>query len=179
MLCTSGFKVEHVIIRPEKLADIPAITEINQLAFGRPDEAELVNRLRRNDAFICSLVAEVNGRLAGHILFTPVTITHENQQTIAAGLGPLAVHPHWQNQGFGSALSRQGLALCRQQGFGVAVVLGHPDYYPRFGFETAVAHHIRLNFPVPDDAFMVAELRPGALAGVRGVAAYHPEFAGV
>jgi putative acetyltransferase len=174
-----------IVIRGETAGDIPAIYEVNVAAFDRPNEAELVDKLRQRGAFTLSLVAEVAGRVVGHVLFTPVVVVPEVQGTEdrathqewgAVALGPVAVLPDYQNQGIGSRLIKAGLAACREQGDDIVVVLGHPNYYPRFGFVPSVGVGIKSEYNVPDEVFMIAELRQGALAGRVGVVKYQPEF---
>lgn len=167
-------------IRPETPADIPAIRRVNELAFGRPEEAQLVEKLRDAAAITLSLVALQNEQVVGHILFSPVTIVAEvGSSETAVALGPMAVLPEWQNQGTGGALIRQGLAECRSAGYGLVIVLGHRDYYPRFGFVAAANHNIHYSQPLPEGVFMVAELRLNALNHAQGVVHYHPAFADV
>lgn len=167
-------------LRPEIPADIPAIRQVNELAFGRPDEAKLVDKLRDAAAITLSLVAVQHEQVVGHALFSPVTIVAEDGSvTPAVALGPIAVHPAWQNQGVGGALIRQGLAECQSAGYGLMIVLGHRDYYPKFGFVAAANHNIHYTQPLPEGVFMVAELQPQALATVQGIVHYHPAFADV
>jgi putative acetyltransferase len=168
----------HIIIRSERPADDDAIDRVESAAFPTRDEADLVRALRRPGArpFI-SLVAEVDARIVGHILFTPVTVASKGETWAAMGLGPMAVEPAEQRRGVGSRLVRAGLDACRAIGGRVVVVLGHPSYYPRFGFARADRlglfwEHLR----EPNDAFMVAELTPGALARRTGVVRYRREF---
>lgn len=169
-----------LIIRPETPDDIAVIRQVNELAFGRPDEAQLVEKLRHAAAITLSLVASQNEQLIGHALFSPVTIVAEDGSvTATVALGPIAVHPAWQNQGIGGALIRQGLAECQNAGYEVMIVLGHPHYYPKFGFVAAAQHNIHYTQPLPEGVFMVAELQPDALAKVHGVVHYHPAFADV
>jgi putative acetyltransferase len=179
-----------ITIRPERLEDAPAVHEVNRLAFGRAAEAELVDALiealRRAAGPWISLVAEAGGRVVGHIFFSPVTIegeagprAGESGSPPAMGLGPMAVLPGCQNRGIGSELARAGLEACRRAGHLVVVVLGHPRFYPRFGFVPARPRGLRCEYDVSDDVFMVAELEPGALAGCSGLVRYHPEFARV
>ena len=165
-----------ILIRPEQTGDIAAIRRVNEHAFGGPAEAELVDRLREHGNVTLSLVAVQEGNVVGHILFSPVTIESAQQAIPAVGLAPMAVLPESQNQGIGSLLVKAGLDQCRRAGHSVAVVLGHPRYYPRFGFVPASRYGIRSEYAVADEYFMVIELQAGALAGLRGTAKYHAAF---
>jgi putative acetyltransferase len=167
-----------ITVRPETPADHDAVRGVNEAAFDRPAEARLVDALRARAARpIVSLVAtDERGQVVGHILFTPVTVTSDASTWSALGLAPMAVAPAAQRAGVGSALVRAGLDACRAAGHDVVVVLGHPEYYPRFGFVPAPPLGITCKWPVPDDVFMVAELRPGALGGRRGRVAYDAAF---
>lgn len=168
-------------LRPERPADREAVFEVNRLAFGGADEARLVEALRLSPAFIpeLSLVAVEDERVVGHILFSRVTVRGDGAAFDALALAPMAVLPARQRSGIGSALVRRGLADARGLGHGIVVVVGHPGYYPRFGFVPGEPLGIRPPFVVSPGAFMVLELRPGALSGVRGEVAYPPEFAQV
>lgn len=168
-----------VTIRPEQPKDFSTVFEINQRAFGRPEEAQLVEELRRVAHTQLSLVAVRDAQVVGHIFFSPVTIEGQHSSVQALGLAPVAVRPELQNQGIGSLLVREGLNVARRLGQNIVVVLGHMTYYPRFGFEVASRKGLRCEFPAPDEAFMVAELTPGALRGVSGVVKYLPEFSRV
>jgi len=163
-------------IRDESPEDIPAIYTVNSSAFETPAEAVLVDKLRVANAITVSLIAELDGDVVGHILFSPVTITDRDQAWSAVGLGPMAVAPKHQNRGIGSLLVRAGLARCRELGEDVVVVLGHAEYYPRFGFRPSKPMGITWEIDVPEDVFMVAELREGVLAGRKGIVRYRPEF---
>ncbi|MEW6505119.1 MAG: N-acetyltransferase [Chloroflexota bacterium] len=169
----------NLTIRPETPADIPAIHLVNQLAFGRDNEARLVEDLRLYEAFILSLVAQWNDEIVGHILFTPVSVTDGAQPWTAAALGPMAVLPAFQKQGVGSALIRHALDLLKSAGHEIVFVVGHPQYYPRFGFKPARLYGIQWEVEVPEEVFMVLELHENALAGKRGIVQYHPLFNGV
>ncbi len=167
-----------ITIRPETAEDYAAIHEVNALAFGREVESRLVEALRESPNFITelSLVAVETGRVVGHILFSPMTIETKDGAVPALALAVLAVRPELQNQGVGSQLVREGLERCRSLGHRVVVVVGHPAYYPRFGFSSARARGLEAPFPVPDEAFLALELVPGALGGVAGTVKYPPAF---
>ena len=160
-------------IRRERPEDVDAIRRVNEAAFGQPDEARLVDALRGAATPFLSLVADDDGTVVGHICFTPV----ELDGTTILGLAPMAVVPERQRHGIGSRLVEAGLEECRRAGFGAVVVLGHPEYYPRFGFEPAAPKGIVSEYDVPAPVFMILELVPGALAGRKGVARYHRAFA--
>jgi putative acetyltransferase len=168
-----------MIIRGEREGDFEAIRRVNRETFGRADEGNLVDAIRTHGAIICSLVAEVEDQIAGHVLFTPVTLDTGGGEVTGAGLGPVAVLPGYQRQGIGTGLIEAGLSICREAGYDFAVVLGHVSYYPRFGFRPSRPLGIRWEHDTPEEAFMVMELRPGALSGLSGVIRYQPEFDGV
>lgn len=163
-------------VRAEAEGDQAAVRRVNELAFEGACEADLVEALRQNGTRLVSLVAEEDGRVVGHILFSPVTVESEAGDWGAFALGPMAVLPERQGLGVGSALVREGLSECLRLGHEVVFVLGHEDYYPRFGFRTAAGAGLGCEFPSPEENFMVAELRPGALAGRAGLVRYAPEF---
>lgn len=163
-------------IRAEGKQDQAAIHRLNVAAFPGPEEAELVDRLRRVARPFLSLVALEEDGVVGHILFTPVTLENSDGLTLM-GLAPMAVAPERQRQGIGSALVVAGLQRCRELGAGAVVVLGHPDYYPRFGFRPAVEFGLHSEYQVPNEAFMALELEPAYLDGVDGLVRYHEEFA--
>lgn len=164
-----------IIVRAESAEDISAVRRVNEMAFERKEEADLVDRLREAARPHISLVAESGARVVGHIFFSPVTLEAEAPTFAIMGLAPMAVLPEYQKQGIGSQLVREGLKECMRIGFYVVVVLGHPDYYPRFGFVPASRKGLRCEYPVPDEAFMVRELKPNALP-VGGLVKYRPEF---
>lgn len=162
-------------IRRETPADINRIHEINCLAFETSAEAELVDKLRIVARPFLSLVAELKGEVVGHILFTPVRLDDADELNLM-GLAPMAIAVGKRNRGIGSALVRAGLDYCRNMGTGAVVVLGHPDYYPRFGFHSAAGFGIRCEYDVPDEAFMLCELQKDYLQGHSGTVRYHPAF---
>lgn len=163
-------------VRDETPADAAAVRDVVTRAFGRADEAGLVDALRAAGKATVALVAVGDAAVVGHVLFSPVTL---DGAPFGVGLAPLAVAPEAQRRGVGGALVLAGLARCRDGGHGIAVVLGDPDYYGRFGFVAAERHGIRSEYDVPPGAFQVLELRPGALAGLVGLVRYAPEFAAV
>ncbi len=168
-----------IIVHAETAEDYPAVRQINELAFGGSDEAVLVDKLRAVADPQISLVAVKDGHVVGHIFFSPVSIEISDAASLALGLAPMAVLPQYQKQGIGSQLVREGLKECQRMGCNVVVVLGHPEYYPRFGFVPAKQKELSCEYPVPDEVFMVAELKPEALDGRRGLVKYLPEFSDV
>ena len=161
-------------IRRERLADIPGIAKVNSEAFGREDEARIVTALRNAGMLTYSLVALVDGLIVGHLALSPVTIQSPNGSTPVLGLAPMAVLPRLQRLGIGSRLVRHGIEAAREGGHRAMVVLGHPAYYPRFGFEPASRYDIVYEFPVRPEAFMVLELVPESLSSLAGTAHYAP-----
>jgi putative acetyltransferase len=170
-----------IIIQSEKKEHYNAIYEINVLAFGRKNEARLVEKLRETSNFNpgLSLVALKDGKIVGHILFSPIAIQTNESTFPGLSLAPMAVHPEFQHQGIGSGLMYNGLECCRNHGHKIIIVIGHPEYYPRFGFISARGKGLEAAFPVPDEAFMALELVPGALNGMRGMVIYPPAFLNV
>ena len=163
-------------IRPETPGDVDSIRHVNEQAFGQKAEADLVEKLRGRGALTLSLVAVRRGEVKGHIAFSPVVVESEGSSFEALALAPMAVLPAYQRQGIGRRLVRAGLEGCRNLGHEIVVVLGHPTYYPRFGFAPAGPKGIGCEFEVPEEAFMVLELREGALAGRGGVVKFQAEF---
>ena len=164
-----------MIIRREALEDSGAIFAVNAAAFETSSEADLVEALREHARPTVSLVAQLDGRVVGHILFSPV-IAEANHSLRIMGLGPMAVTPEHQGEGIGSALVRAGLDACRALGACAVVVLGHPRYYPRFGCQPASRFGIHCEYDVPDEAFMALELKADSLRGLSGRVSYHEAF---
>lgn len=165
-------------IRAEQGTDRDAIYAVNVAAFETDAEAKLVDALREQAKPIVSLVAELEGLVAGHILFSPVLLSGDPTLKIM-GLAPMAVLPEQQRSGIGSALVRAGLEACKDLGYAAVVVLGHPEYYPRFGFVPSSRYAIDSEYEVPEEVFMVLELEPGSLKGKSGRISYHSAFAEV
>ena len=165
----------NVVIRPETAADQDAIRHVNRVAFGQDEEARLVDALRDGGYVRVSLVAEQMVQIVGHILFSDLPIITRSETVPALALAPMAVMPEFQNRGIGSALVQRGLEACRQQGHRTVIVLGHAQFYPRFGFSPKLAAHLESPFS-GGDSFMAVELVPGALDGVVGRVQYPPPF---
>ena len=161
-------------IGEETAEDWPQVRRVNEAAFGRRDEADLVEQLRAENAVLASLVAQVDADVVGHILFSRMWIEGGEQRVAAAALAPLAVAPAHQRSGIGGELVRGGLEILRQRGESIVIVLGHPDYYPRFGFSCEGTR--LLEHPFRPDAYMALELKPGALAAARGRVRYAGAF---
>jgi len=162
-------------IRAEQPADRAAVHAVTVAAFEAPAEADLVDALRDQARPFVSLVAEGSGAIVGHIMFSPVALSGHPALKIM-GLAPMAVLPDHQRRGIGSALVRAGLEQCRLLGAGAVVVLGHPAFYPRFGFSPSTRFGLRCEYDVPEEVFMVMELQPGFLDGTSGTISYHAAF---
>jgi putative acetyltransferase len=168
----------RIIIRPETEKDYPKIAEVNELAFGQGNESLLIEMLRNTSDYISdlSLVAEYKNDVVGHILFYPVKIIDSNRKHDTLALAPMSVHPDYQKKGIGSELIREGLKRAKDMGYVSVIVVGHPEYYPKFGFRKASKYDIQAPFDVPDDAFLALELIEGALKKIRGVVEYPKPF---
>ena len=167
-----------MLIRSEVERDGAAVYALNASAFGGPAEAALVDLLRVQAQPLISLVAEDGGSVVGHIMFSPVELSGHPELRLM-GLAPMAVAASHQRRGIGTALVRAGLEQCRDLDVDAVFVLGHPGYYPRFGFSPAAALGIRSDYDVPDDTFMVLELDMGCLNGTSGTVTYHEAFRNV
>ena len=168
-----------ISIRSEKPKDYQSIYNVNKLAFNGEVEAKLVNNLRKTKGFVpeLSLVAIKDGEVIGHILFSIVHIQTDTKNISVLALAPMAVLPKHQKQKIGSMLLREGLKKCKELGHKAVILVGHPDYYPRFGFCPAKEKGLKLPFDAPDEAFMVYEIIPQILEGINGMVIYPPEFA--
>jgi putative acetyltransferase len=170
----------HVVLRVESAGDAAAIAEVNRLAFGQKAEAQLVQELRDGGYVRLSLVAEWELRIVGHILFSQIAIiTPDGDSLEAVSLAPMAVLPEFQRRGVGSLLVREALAQLQRNGQRIVVVLGHPEYYPRFGFSAELARPLACPYDVPPAAWLALELAPNSLRDVVGRVEYSPPFAAV
>ena len=166
-------------IRAERPNDVSQVRLVNLAAFETAAEANIVDVLRNEAHPTISLVAEVDGEIVGHILFSPVTVS-SRPGLFALGLAPMAVVPSHQRLGIGSALVEQGIEECRRIGASAVVVLGNPPFYPRFGFVPASTFGVRCEYEVPDEVFMAMELARGVFTEAKGgIVSYHPAFASV
>lgn len=161
-----------IAVRDEQPGDLAAIRAVNDAAFDQPLEGRIVDALRAHGAVRLSLVAEVDGRVVGHILFSPVVSAGAE----GLGLGPMAVTPEQQRRGVGGVLIEAALERLRASGCPFVVVLGHHDYYTRFGFVPASRHGLRCEWDVPDESFMVHVIDPAATTAAAGMIRYRPEF---
>jgi putative acetyltransferase len=164
------------VIRQEQQKDIAAIREVNDQAFGRAQEGEIIDQLRAGCKEVVSLVATEGERIVGHILFSPAAIETDAEEVKGMGLAPMAVLPEYQRKGVGAMLVQKGIEKIKQMDYPFIIVLGHPEYYPRFGFEQASIYGIKSQWDVPDEAFMVMILDDAVMSGVSGTGKYREEF---
>lgn len=162
-----------VAVREERPGDVAAIRDVNRRAFGQELEATIVDALRTNHGAMLSLVAVLEGAIVGHLMFSPAFIGDVR----GAALGPMAVVPEHQRRGIGALLIETGLRSLQAAAVPFAIVVGHPEYYPRFGFQLASTYGIRCEWDVPDEVFMISILDEPRMRGVAGLATYRPEFA--
>ncbi len=169
---------KELYVRGEKPADHTEIFEINRLAFGREDEGNLVNDIRktRSYEFGFSLVAVKEDKILGHVLFSKGFITHRGRRFKCLVLGPVAVLPEHQRHGIGKALISEGLERAKEVGFGAVIVVGDPVYYAQFGFKPAVTMKLRTSLKIPDENFMAKEISRNALRGIIGTVMFPREF---
>ena len=164
------------MIRSEEKADHARVFEILTAAFERSNEANLVEALRSSTEPHISLVAEDDGRILGHIFFSPVEIEPSGEPPGLAGLAPVAVDPAHQGLGIGAALIRAGLERCRELGWQAVFLVGDPAYYSRFGFVLASPMRFTYGSPVFDAVLQAHEISPGVLNGQGGRVRFHPAF---
>ncbi len=166
-----------ITIREEKQRDYERVRIVNEQAFGQPDEGRIVDKLRESCKEKVSLVAVSDTAIIGHIFFNPVTIEILDGFIQGMGLAPMAVLPNFQNKGVGSLLVNEGLRIIKAMSYPFVIVLGHENYYPRFGFERASQYGITCQWEgVPDDAFMAMIIDEPVMKGVAGIARYRDEF---
>jgi len=164
-------------IREEQPADAPAVRTANEQAFAQPEEANISEKIRANCSDVLSLVAAHKGKVVGHIFFSPATIETDRGLVEGMGLAPMAVLPEHQRQGIGSSLVRRGVELLRERSCPFAIVLGHPEYYRRFGFEPAGAYGLQSQWEGgPDEAFLVLFFDESLKSHTGGTARYRDEF---
>ena len=175
---------KEINIRKETPADCDRVIELTEKAFetleiSDHNEGQLVDKLRKAPTFIdeLSLVAELNGQIVGHILFTPIQIENQQEKFESLVLAPVSVLPEFQKMGIGGQLIHTGHQKAVELGFQSVILIGHPEYYPRFGYKPASSWRIKSPIPLPsDDVFMAVELTDGALTGVSGMVVFPPEF---
>ena len=161
-------------VRDEQPYDREQVRTVNETAFGRSGEADLIDRLWVEGVVLASFVAEVGNQIVGHILFSRMTIEAAQGPVAAVSLAPMAVLPDHQGHQIGSQLVRHGMDELRARGERIVIVLGHKDYYPRFGFSPDKTRN--LAGPFPPEVFMALELSEGALEGIRGDVRYPTAF---
>ena len=160
-------------IREERPDDVTAVREVNRRAFGQEQESNIVDALRTNRVSLVSLVATVSDRVVGHIVYSPATV---GDTVNGAALGPMAVLPEHQRQGIGTRLIETGNRKIKDAGYPFIIVVGHAEYYPRFGFRPAGKYGIKCEWDVPEEVFMVLMLDAARMQGVSGLAKYRDEF---
>ena len=172
----------NIIIRQEQNTDYEIVFELIENAFNGQtysdgSEGELVYRLRQSKSFEprLSLVAEDEGLLVGHILFTPIQLINNDSIISSLALAPVAVSPEYQRKGIGSQLINEGHRIARELGYQSIIVMGHPNYYPYFGYQPTVNWGIRSPFDVPPEYFMALELTPDSLKNVKDFWVTYPK----
>ena len=163
-------------IHEERPGDLDAIRDVNRRAFEQDQEGNLVDALRANGAALLSLVATLDGRVVGHIMYSPIVV---DDRVTGAALGPMAVLPEFQRQGIGGKLIEAGNRKLREDGRPFIIVVGHAEYYPRFGFKPASTYGVSCEWPLPDNVFMLLVLDSAKMNGVSGPAKYLHKFSTV
>jgi predicted N-acetyltransferase YhbS len=168
----------NIFIRSEKKSDFRDIKKITDLAFKQENEGVMIGKLRENPKYIkdLSLVAIVDDKIVGHILFFPIDIKNESRIITTLSLAPISVHPDFQNKKIGSLLIKTGLKKAKEFGFKSVIVVGHPNYYPRFGFKPASLWNIKLPIEAPDEVFMALELKSDELKDCSGIVEFPKEY---
>jgi putative acetyltransferase len=168
----------EIIFRGEQSSDEEGIRHVNDLAFKQPKEGKLIDLLRKKPAFEkqLSIVAELEGIIAGHVLFFPIHINDGKKLHLSLSLAPIAVMPKYQKKGIGLKLIEEGHKVARELDFSSVLVIGHPEYYPKAGYSKASGFGIQCPFPAPDEAFMAIELIDGALQDIKGMGEFPPEY---
>ncbi|MDI6402372.1 N-acetyltransferase [Balneolaceae bacterium ANBcel3] len=166
-----------MIIREEEKRDFDAIISLNDAAFGQPQEGIVIDKVRNSDSEVLSLVAEMDNTIVGHIFYSTVVIECQNETVYGMGLAPMSVLPEYQKQGIGKKLVHESLKILKNKGVPFIIVLGHEDYYPKFGFETASKYGIKCQWEgVPDEAFMIMIFNSDRMSTIHGVAKYRDEW---
>lgn len=167
----------NLTIRKEEEKDYKNVYEVNCLAFQQESESKLIEKIRKGENFVpeLSLVAEIDDEIVGHILFSRIKVVGDSVFDSLA-LAPMAVIPEFQKQGIGSKLIKKGIEKAKEMGFDSIIVLGHKEYYPKFGFQRASKWDIKCPFEVPEEAFMAIELTEKAFEGKAGTVRYPDEF---
>jgi putative acetyltransferase len=169
-----------MIIRTETNSDFDDVFQLNYQAFGnREDESRLIERIRSSEQFIpeLSIVAEIDNEIVGHVLLSKAIVRERDKEATVIVLAPIAVKPEFQKQGIGSKLIEEGIRRCKALGYGIVMLIGHPSYYPRLGFQPARKHGLELKqFEVSDEVFMVYEVEDGKLEEISGELLYPAAF---
>lgn len=173
----------NVNIREERVDDYESTELVVEKAFRNTEHTDhkehfLVDKLRKSEAFVpkLSLIAELDEKIVGHAMFTKLMIKKDDKEYTSLALAPVSVLPEYQNKGIGSLLIREGLKIANEIGFKSVIVLGHSEYYPRFGFKAASLWNIKAPFEVPEDNFMVLKLEDRCLDNISGIVVYPKEF---
>lgn len=166
-----------ITIREENKNDLVTIKKINDKAFGQPQEGNVIDKIRESDSLVLSLVAEIDNNIVGHIFYSTAEIECNNERIAGMGLAPMAVLPEYQKQGIGKRLINESLNILKKKPVPFIIVLGHEDYYPKFGFEIASKYGIKCQWDgVPDEAFMIMILDKEKMSNIHGVAKYRDEW---
>jgi len=167
-----------IIIRPEEQKDFPILYKLNELAFNQEDESILIEKIRQSEIYVpeLCLLAELNQQIVGHIVFSTNQIKVKNTIYASLALAPMAVHPDFQNKGIGGELIKAAIGKAKKMDYLSINVLGHPNYYPKFGFKKSTFWNIKCPFDAPEEAFMFIELQINSLVGKEGTVVYPQIF---